>query len=105
MTAYLLISKWLTYLFDWVAPYGGTFLLIKLGCPLGGTSLGKRSRGRQAADSIEPRMGFQLFGGGLCRGEENSLRLFAAVQRIRGVQDPGRVPLGGLVGSSKTTGR
>ena len=67
----------------------------KANYPLRGTTFGKRSRGRQAADSIEPRMGFQWFSGGLCRGAEDSFRLFAAVQRIRGVQDPGRVPLGG----------
>ena len=30
------------------------------------------SRGRRAADSIEPRVGFQLLGGGLFRGEADS---------------------------------
>ena len=55
------------------------YLPIRLGCPYGGTSLGKRSRGRQAADSIEPRVGLRKYGGGLCRGAADSLRLIAAV--------------------------
>ena len=66
--------------FDWVVCNGGGARGFEWVAPNGGTSFCERSRGRQAADSIEPRVGFQLFGGGLCRGEADSLRLFAVVQ-------------------------
>ena len=69
--------------FDWVVFNGGSVRGFEWVAPNGGTSFCERSRGRQAADSIEPRVGFQLFGGGLCRGEAGSLRLFAADQLQR----------------------
>ena len=63
------VSDWgLPDLIDWVAPKGGTSGLDRLGCPRRGDFRCWRERAdavaASQADSIEPRVGFRVFGGG-----------------------------------------